>query len=164
MATASVLSAPGIPANFAYIEWQDSFAKEKPVQVVDAHNMNPDQKAATITFHDDNVEEVHDVRGHESEFSIDVQGFEYIKHTSEISADQFKDKAFVDAHYLPECEKLLKARFEGVDRIHFLHWRVCSQKSNAQSHTMLIRPNKDSKNRKQRPHLPNRTSQVRSRR
>ncbi len=125
MATAAVLSGPSTPARFTYIEWQELFAREKPVQVLDAHKAAPDQKASTITFHDNIVEEVQDVRGYESSFSIDVQGFEYIKHASAVKPAQFQEKTFVDEHYLPECEELLKARFEGVDKIHFLHWRVC---------------------------------------
>ena len=124
MATAAVLTAPNIPARFTYLEWQDLFAKEKPVQVLDAHKAASDQKAATITFHDSIVEEVEDVRGHESDFSIDVQGFEYLKHASAVKPTQFQDKNYVDEHYLPECEELLKKRFDGVDRIHFLYWRV----------------------------------------
>ena len=125
MTTAAVLNAPSIPARFTYLEWQELFAREKPVQVLDAHAAAPDQKAATITFHDNVVEEVHDVRGYELSFSIDVQGFEYVKHASAVKPAQFQDKTFVDEHYLPECEELLKARFAGVDKIHFLYWRVC---------------------------------------
>ena len=126
MATTTITKSAPIEARFTYLEWQELFAKEKPVQVLDAHKAAPDQKAATITFHDNIVEEVEDVRGRESDFSIDVQGFEYYKHASKVKPEQFKDEDYVNEHYLPECEELLKERFEGVDRIHFLYWRVSS--------------------------------------
>ena len=125
MATTTITKSPPVEASLTFLKWQDLFAKEKPIQVLDAHKAASDQKAATITFHD-SVELVDDVRGRESDFSIDIQGFEYHKHASKVKPHQFQDKDYVDAHYLPECEELLKERFEGVDRIHFLYWRVRS--------------------------------------
>ena len=125
MATTTITSAPPVQTKFTYLEWQDIFAKEKPTQVVEPEKAPPDQKATNITFRVAVAEEGQDARGRESDFDIDVNGFEFYKHASKLTPDQFKDKDYVDAHYLSESEELFKKRCDGVDRVKIVHWRGC---------------------------------------
>jgi len=50
---------------------------------------------------------VHDIRGHESEFSLDKQGFQFHRHTSAMT--DFSDQDKIKAEYYPEVENLLKS-------------------------------------------------------
>lgn len=52
---------------------------------------------------------VHDMRGRESEFSLDKQGFEHHKHN--IAFDAFDDTARTQAEYWPAVAEFLKDRY-----------------------------------------------------
>lgn len=49
---------------------------------------------------------VHDARGREEEFSLDVQGFQFVRHTS--AETEFVDETRITGAYYAEAEKLLK--------------------------------------------------------
>lgn len=49
---------------------------------------------------------IHDVRGHEHEYSVDKQGFQFYKHSS--AEKDFVDDAQIKRVYYPETEQLLK--------------------------------------------------------
>ena len=49
---------------------------------------------------------VHDIRGHEQEYTLDKQGFQLYKHTS-VEKDLLDDEQ-IKARYYPETEQLLK--------------------------------------------------------
>ncbi|KAF2476026.1 uncharacterized protein BDR25DRAFT_379689 [Lindgomyces ingoldianus] len=111
--------------HFLYLKWSDLYNREKPFQLfLDIPKESPDQRKSNLVYEEGPEEIVHDVRGRESEFSIDNNGFTYIKHSTKLSSEQFEDHAAVEGCYLPECEKLLRKHLEGVDRVHFFDWRL----------------------------------------
>jgi hypothetical protein len=110
---------------FLYLKGLDLYTREKPFQVfLDIPKESPDQRKSNLVYEDGPTEVVHDVRGHESEFSIDTNGFTFIKHQSKLSNEQFEDTRAVEDIYLPECLNLLKENLDGVDRVHFFDWRA----------------------------------------
>ena len=52
---------------------------------------------------------VHDIRGHEDDFKLDVHGFEFHRHRSAVS--DWKDDEQIKQIYYPEVDALLKKRY-----------------------------------------------------
>ncbi|KDQ10330.1 hypothetical protein BOTBODRAFT_36232 [Botryobasidium botryosum FD-172 SS1] len=57
---------------------------------------------------------IHNARGLEDTFGLDVSGFEFMRHES--AEKEFRDDATIKAQYYPEIEKLLKER-TGAKRV-----------------------------------------------
>ena len=53
--------------------------------------------------------EIHDVRGHERDFTLDIHGFEYIIHRSAHLPTQ--DKYRIKEHMYPEAAELVKKQY-----------------------------------------------------
>jgi hypothetical protein len=115
-------------ARFKYLKWLDLYKIEKPFQLfLDIPEDSPDQRRSNLVYEDGPAETVRDVRGHEADFSVDRNGFAYIKHDFTLSNEEFQNNSVVESTYLPECEKILRENLEGVDRVHFFDWRVSTR-------------------------------------
>ncbi|KDQ10329.1 hypothetical protein BOTBODRAFT_136848 [Botryobasidium botryosum FD-172 SS1] len=57
---------------------------------------------------------IHNARGLEDTFGLDISGFEFVRHES--AENEFRDDATIKARYYPEIEKLLKER-TGAKRV-----------------------------------------------
>jgi hypothetical protein len=55
---------------------------------------------------DEHPVQIHDIRGHEGDYSISKQGFQHVKHTS--TEKNYTDDEQVKRVVYPEVEKLLK--------------------------------------------------------
>ncbi|KZT38894.1 hypothetical protein SISSUDRAFT_705890 [Sistotremastrum suecicum HHB10207 ss-3] len=64
---------------------------------------------------------IHDVRGNEKSFSLEVNGFQWAKHHSQET--EFRDDAEIRASYYPEIESLLK-KITGAKRVVCFEHRV----------------------------------------
>ncbi|KAI0970771.1 hypothetical protein F4678DRAFT_461903 [Xylaria arbuscula] len=60
---------------------------------------------------------VEDVRGHESEYTLDKDAFQIIQDVPESKEQDFTDDASIKANYYPEVEELLLANIPGSSRI-----------------------------------------------
>ena len=60
---------------------------------------------------------IQDVRGHEEDFTLDVNAFAAIKDVGEGAEKEFIDDESVKAKYYPEVEKLLLEHAEGAKRV-----------------------------------------------
>ncbi|KAK5686770.1 hypothetical protein LTR17_026855 [Elasticomyces elasticus] len=57
-----------------------------------------------------------DIRGHESDFSLDKQGFQFVNHGTEVKGEQFEDEEIVKGISYQECEKLVMEK-TGASRV-----------------------------------------------
>ncbi|KAK3631884.1 hypothetical protein LTR56_016663 [Elasticomyces elasticus] len=57
-----------------------------------------------------------DIRGHESDFSLDKQGFQFVNHGTEVKGEQFEDEEIVKGIYYQECEELVMEK-TGASRV-----------------------------------------------
>jgi hypothetical protein len=64
---------------------------------------------------------VHDVSGHESQYSLDTTGFQYCRHRSRQKA--FTDEDAIVSTYYDECKQLLRG-ITGASRIHIFNHKV----------------------------------------
>ncbi|RFU78959.1 hypothetical protein TARUN_3263 [Trichoderma arundinaceum] len=66
-------------------------------------------------FHD---VEIHDIRGRESEFTLDRDAFQLLQGIPPSAEEEFVDDASIQKKYYPEVEKLLLDNVPGADKIY----------------------------------------------
>ncbi|KAH9904258.1 hypothetical protein F4778DRAFT_770269 [Xylariomycetidae sp. FL2044] len=54
---------------------------------------------------------VQDIRGRESEFSLERNGFEILKDESILQLEDFKSEDYIQKIYLPECKEVIRRRY-----------------------------------------------------
>ncbi|TBU23189.1 hypothetical protein BD311DRAFT_868949 [Dichomitus squalens] len=100
MATAAVLAPHDVPTSLNYYT---PIGTEEPYQYVQAP---PEGKAPHNLGSEPHEVTVRDARGREDEFSLDKNGFQFVKYPS--VEKEFDDEERIKAVYYPEVEKLLK--------------------------------------------------------
>ncbi|KAK4455291.1 hypothetical protein QBC34DRAFT_389712 [Podospora aff. communis PSN243] len=109
---------------YQYLQWQELYETEKPFQILlDIPEDSPEQRRHNLVFEDGPVETVHDVRGRESEYSLDKNGFTYIKRASNMAPDDFTNRDKVTNVFLPELEAMLKETLDDVDQVFIYDYR-----------------------------------------
>lgn len=108
MATAAVLTPHDVPTTLNYYQ---PIGDEAPYQYVyepptdkPSHNIGSDPHSVVV----------HDVRGRESEFTLDKNGFQFVKHES--AEKDFTDHEKIEHEYYKEVEELLKKEL-GAKRV-----------------------------------------------
>ena len=90
-----------------YLQWDDKFEQEKPYQIVSENIPELDGLArSNIEMGEGPEELIEDVRGRESAFSLDQNGFQIIKH--QFPSIDYQSNDDVENVYKPEIERLLK--------------------------------------------------------
>ena len=108
MATATVLAPRDVPTTLNYFKALDS---DPPRRYVEPQEGKPQTNVGS----DPQSAVVHDVRGHEAEFSLDKNGFQFV-HWPSVEKD-FTDDDLIKEKYYPEVEKLLK-EIAGAKRVY----------------------------------------------
>ncbi|KAL2058644.1 hypothetical protein ABVK25_001372 [Lepraria finkii] len=107
-----------------YLDWQKLYRTEKPFQlfsVVGGGHL-PDQRTTNLVFKEGGVETIHDVRGTESQYSLNKQGFTFRTYPTRVHNFGVRDE--VENVYLLEMEELLRREVEGIDQVYFFDWRI----------------------------------------
>ena len=109
-----------------YLEWQDFYAKEKPFQLfsVVPNSGLAGEMTTNLVFKEGQIEFIRDVRGEESLYLLDTQGFAFSVYPT--CVPDFSVRENIENVYLSEMEELLKREVENVDKVYFFDWRVCS--------------------------------------
>ncbi|KAL2036840.1 hypothetical protein N7G274_010383 [Stereocaulon virgatum] len=108
---------------FMYLQWEDKFRREKPYQIVSENIPELDGLArSNINMIEGPEELIENIRGRESTFTLDQNGFQILRHQFPPINYQSNDE--VENVYKPEIERLLKEEVEGVDRVVFFNWRL----------------------------------------
>ena len=106
-----------------YLQWEDKFNSEKPYQIVSENIPELDGLArSNITMIEGPEEMIEDIRGRETTFDLDQNGFKVLK--CAFPAIDYQRNEDVEEIYKPEVEKLLRENVEGVDKVVFFNWRV----------------------------------------
>lgn len=100
MATAAVLPPRDVPTTLNYYT---PIGKEAPYQYVLDPPAGTEKNNIGLDPH---PVVVHDARGRESEFSLDKNGFQFVKHDSQ--EKEFTDEERIKEVYYKEVEELLK--------------------------------------------------------
>lgn len=109
-----------------YLDWQDVYAREKPFQLfsVIANSILAGERSTNLVFKEGQVEFIRDVRGEESLYTLNDQGFAFRVYPTCLR--DFSVRENIENVYLSEMEDLLKRDLESVDKVYFFDWRVCS--------------------------------------
>src|SRR5947207_15693809 len=100
----------------SYIKWQELYEHEKPYLLF--HNLRkcpPDQPQSNLSWEAGrDAHLIRDVRGRESEFTLDDHGFSFVTQPTTFIA--FTNRQAVESTYLPEVEQYLRRHVDSVDR------------------------------------------------
>ncbi|KAF2719398.1 hypothetical protein K431DRAFT_286843 [Polychaeton citri CBS 116435] len=92
----------------------------KPVQITP--NFADDERRTNVRLCAGDPENLNDVRGREKEFSLDANGFKFVK--APTSFKDWSSQPKIGQVYLKEMEDLLKREVEGCDEIIFYDARI----------------------------------------
>ncbi|KAI9710038.1 MAG: hypothetical protein M1828_002226 [Chrysothrix sp. TS-e1954] len=113
-----------------YIQWEDKFRTVKPYELlvtapegVPYQNFELELAPAEI---------MHDIRGEESKFTLEQNGFMISKHA--MTLDNLEREA-VALQYFPQVEQLLRAEIEDVDEVFIFDWRLRSSDAARRTHS-----------------------------
>ena len=107
----------------SYFKWDSLFNFEKPFQIfATIPSTAKDQRRTNFEFEDGPEETIHDIRGRETSFTLDKNGFTARKNQTSLS--NLEDEELVKTVYLPEIESLVKREVDSADRLYIFDWRV----------------------------------------
>ena len=111
-------------ATLHYLKWQELYKIEKPYQLFSTVTKQelPVRGATNLEWTKGDVEIIHDVRGRASQFTLDSNGFAFLKVPTKFG--NFDSSEQIERFYLPEVEDILFREVEGVDQIYFFDWRI----------------------------------------
>ncbi|EME89348.1 uncharacterized protein MYCFIDRAFT_6630, partial [Pseudocercospora fijiensis CIRAD86] len=109
-----------IKVKLQYLKDDPIYAKEKPLQITP--NFADKDNKTNVTLAPGPFETIHDVRGRQEKFSLDGNGFLYVK--APTSFTNWSSQAAIGKDYLPELEVLLRREVEGCDEIMFYDARI----------------------------------------
>lgn len=90
-----------------YLQWEDKFKKEKPYQIVSENIPELDGLArSNINMIEGPEELIENIRGRESTFTLDQNGFQILTH--QFPSIDYQSNDEVENMYEPEIERLLK--------------------------------------------------------
>ncbi|CAN9403657.1 unnamed protein product [Alternaria alternata] len=114
-----------VAATFSYLQWQDRYNAEKPYQIlIDLPDGVEETQRTNLVFCDGPKENVTDVTGREASFTLDRNGFAFLKDDLPIRSAEFADRTIVERVYLPACERIIRQTLDDVDEVVFYNWRT----------------------------------------
>lgn len=120
----SLLTDDVVRAPVHFIKWLPLYEHEKPFNIfINLPKDAQDTRTNNLEFDVVDTNFVN-VRGHESAFSLDDHGFEYVDLPHEF--EDFGDRHAVENVYLPQLERYIRQRLPDAEEIAMFEWRVCT--------------------------------------
>lgn len=108
-------------ATINYAKRLPVYEKEVPYQIIS--DFPGDHKKTNLEFGPAPVAgTIRDIRGRESDFTVDSHGFQVCRQKTAVEG--WTNKDVIETQYYAEREQLLKAELDGVDEVFFYDWRV----------------------------------------
>jgi hypothetical protein len=102
-----------------YIQWQDDFRTQKPYQMLmDVPEGFP---KSNFSVSPEPEQIIHDLRGQETDFSLDDHGFCV---ENDMQEDLDWNRETVESEYFSQVEAILKRAIGPDIRVHIFDWRV----------------------------------------
>lgn len=113
-----------VQAHVDYLKRLPLYQTEKPFQLfipiepgaIDQRPSNLEFESRQCTFHD--------VRNELPSCRLDSQGFEVLRHPTQMNPVSFEQRELVESQYLEEVKDILKKVDGGYDKIFIFDWRV----------------------------------------
>ncbi|CAK7235401.1 hypothetical protein SCUCBS95973_009257 [Sporothrix curviconia] len=105
-----------------FIQPLDLYAKEKPYWLFLANARDqPNLRETNVVETKVNVP-VEDIRGRESQFRLETNGFQYVKHGQTFT--DFDDASRIVAEFLPQVQQLIQDHIPYAERVYVYDWRT----------------------------------------
>ncbi|KAK1750107.1 hypothetical protein QBC47DRAFT_124929 [Echria macrotheca] len=128
MSLAEIASTAGGPrdetARLNYLVWKDDFRTEKPYEILSAIPKGF-PKTNFVVKPGPHDEIMHDIRGRDTEFTLDANGFEIRQHALDLAPETFDNAETIEREYLPMVEALLQEVDPGAE-VYIFDWRMRS--------------------------------------
>jgi len=111
-----------VTAPVHFIKWLPLFKHEKPFNIfINLPKNAEDTRTNNLEF--DVIDTTfHNIRGQESDFSLDDHGFQFIKYTHDF--EDFENRNAVETVYLPQVEQMVRENIPDAEEIALFEWRV----------------------------------------
>ncbi|KAH9822906.1 hypothetical protein Tdes44962_MAKER00734 [Teratosphaeria destructans] len=109
-----------IKVRLQYLKDDPIYRSVKPVQITP--NFADKEKRTNVKLESGELETIVDVRGLDESFTLDQNGFRYVKAPTRF--EQWSSQPRIAEEYLPELESLLKREVDGCDEIYFYDARI----------------------------------------
>lgn len=113
-----------------YIQWDNAFLKIKPYELL--IDRPPDYPRTNFRIEPEPAEIIHDIRGHEDNYTLDANGFAIRQHAMTLTSF---DRETVESEYFAQLEALLRSEVDDVGEVFFFDWRVGIYASTGQKPT-----------------------------
>lgn len=105
-----------------FLDWQPVYKTEHPY--VSTLPLQPGVPSSNIVLRTHTDIPIHDVRGRDSQFSLDQHGFTYVRDESLKDFDNFASKVDIENAVLPAMEALLRRIVDDAEGVFCFDWRV----------------------------------------
>lgn len=109
-----------VQVRLQYLKDDPIYLKQKPLQITP--NFLDTEGRTNVRLEPGELETIHDVRGREAEFTLDANGFQYVK--APTTFQDWSSQPAIAQQYLPELEKVLRREVDGCDEIMFYDARI----------------------------------------
>lgn len=120
------LAMPQIQTRMRFYKPLDLHKKEKPYSCEFDVSSVIHAKRTNIETEDHDVI-VHDIRGFETLFTLENNGFEIQNHHTSFPLSNFDDLKLIETQYLPECEDFIRQRLR-ANQVKLLGFNVRSMR------------------------------------
>lgn len=108
-----------------YLAENPKYQTEKPYFItIPVGETRKDEQSNIAQVRHDDIQ-VTDIRGYQSDFTIDKLGFELVNHETKMSYEDFTDHTLVISTYYREVEALLQQKL-GASRVFIFDHTVCT--------------------------------------
>lgn len=123
---ATSMSPKDLHTTFPYLARDALYQKEKPFTT----DFLPEANHVVLTNHIFDFMDlvVRDARPQRESFSLEKQGFCFLKASTNLSSDNAGDQDFVEKTYFNEIEALLHDKFPEYTRLECLDYQVCGSR------------------------------------
>jgi len=116
-----------VQAHVDYLKRLPLYQTEKPFQLfIPIEEGATDQRPSNLEFESRQCT-FHDVRNELSSCQLDSEGFEVLRHPTQMDPMSFEQRELVESQYLEEVKDILQKVDGGYDKIFIFDWRVSLQ-------------------------------------
>lgn len=133
MAIATAIPRGDVTASLNYYH-PPAEAGVRPFNFVDTPPEGQPQRNYSDATHDTVI---HDIRGRESEFSLDRDAFQVIPNVPASREESFTDDESIKTNYYPEVEQLLLNNIPGSSKIHIFDHTIRRKRPDVPRHPVL---------------------------
>jgi hypothetical protein len=112
-------------ARFQYLKKAHIYECEKPFNIAQPSPQKaPGQRDSNLVWEVGAPEQITDIRGHESKFELDKQGFAVRTWPTILSQRDFDNSALIEHAYAQEIRDMIKSTVDGADLVVAYHAQV----------------------------------------